>query len=198
MLIAVLLARWPSPSGRRFRVPRRRRRLHRDARQPRPDRGLAAAASLLIDYTLTVAVSIAAGVAAVTSAFPAARRQDPLSLAFLIVLTIGNLRASRSRRGCSASRYTPSSRDARRCLDGQRARDDRRVEPVVPVDPLPTSGAGMVSVFILLTAFANGCTALTGVEAVADGVPLFGEPARSRGADTGDDGGARRHDVRAG
>jgi len=58
------------------------------------------------------------------------------------------------------------------------------VEPVVPADPLPTYNSGMISVFILLTAFANGCTALTGVEAVADGVPLFRQPPAKNAART--------------
>jgi amino acid transporter len=58
------------------------------------------------------------------------------------------------------------------------------VEPVVPVDPLPTFDSGMIGMFVLLTAFANGCTALTGVEAVADGVPLFKEPSAKNASRT--------------
>jgi amino acid transporter len=71
---------------------------------------LVAAAALLIDYTLTVAVSIAAGVAAVTSAFPSLHvNRVELSLAFLAVLAIGNLRGIRESGGSSPSRPTSSS-----------------------------------------------------------------------------------------
>ena len=53
-----------------------------------------------------------------------------------------------------------------------------------PADPLPTFDTGMITMFLLLTAFANGCTALTGVEAVADGVPMFKEPPAKNAART--------------
>ena len=48
--------------------------------------------------------------------------------------------------------------------------------PVVTADPLPTLGTGSITLFVLLSAFANGCTAMTGVEAVSDGVPAFKAP----------------------
>jgi amino acid transporter len=143
-----------------------------------PTAGLAAAASLLIDYTLTVAVSITAGVAAITSAFPSLHvGKTVLSLAFLVLLTMGNLRGLKeSARVFGVPVYafllvmlTLIGTGAWRALTGT-------VEPVPPVDPLPTFNTGAITVFILMTAFANGCTALTGVEAVSDGVPLFKEP----------------------
>ena len=143
-----------------------------------PVAGLAAAASLLIDYTLTVAVSITAGVSAVTSAFPQLHvGKTWLSLAFLVVLTTGNLRGLKeSVRVFGVPVYlflgvmmTLIATGTLRALFGT-------VEPVPAVDPLHTFNTGTIGVFILLTAFANGCTALTGVEAVADGVPMFKEP----------------------
>ena len=72
-------------------------RLHRLEGQPRRSTpALIAAAALLIDYTLTVAVSIAAGVAAVTSAFPSLHvNRVELSLVFLAILAVGNLRGIR-------------------------------------------------------------------------------------------------------
>jgi amino acid transporter len=151
-----------------------------------PIAGLSAAASLLIDYTLTVAVSITAGVAALTSAFPSLHvGKIWLSLAFLLVLTTGNLRGVKE----SAKLFgvpvyaflgvmlTLIATGAYRMLSGT-------VEPVAAVDPLPTFQNGANTTFILLTAFANGCTALTGVEAVADGVPSFKEPPATNAART--------------
>ena len=151
-----------------------------------PIAGLAAAASLLIDYTLTVAVSITAGVSAVTSAFPSLHvGKTLLSLVFLIVLTTGNLRGLKeSVRVFGVPVYAflgvmlaLIATGAVRALTGT-------VEPVPPVDPLPTFNTSAVTTFILLTAFANGCTALTGVEAVADGVPLFKKPPATNAART--------------
>ena len=148
--------------------------------------GLAAAASLLIDYTLTVAVSITAGVAAVTSAFPSLHvGKIWLSLVFLLLLTTGNLRGVKeSTRLFGVPVYaflavmlTLIATGAVRAMTGA-------AEPVIPVDPLPALNSGMVTMFILLTAFANGCTALTGVEAVSDGVPLFREPPAKNAART--------------
>jgi amino acid transporter len=151
-----------------------------------PIAGLAAAASLLIDYTLTVAVSITAGVAAITSAFPSLHvGKTWLSLALLLVLTTGNLRGLKeSTRLFGVPVYaflgvmlTLIATGAVRAAAGS-------VVPVEPADVLPTFNTGMVTTFMLLTAFANGCTALTGVEAVADGVPLFREPPAKNAART--------------
>lgn len=144
-----------------------------------PIAGLSAAASLLIDYTLTVAVSITAGVAAVTSAFPSLHvGKTWLSLAFLVLLTTGNLRGLKeSVRVFGVPVYAFLAVMLGLILTGGVRVMLGGVEPVPPIDPLPTFDTGMVTTFILLTAFANGCTALTGVEAVADGVPLFKDPA---------------------
>ena len=151
-----------------------------------PTAGLAAAASLLIDYTLTVAVSITAGVSAVTSAFPELHvGKTWLSLVFLALLTFGNLRGLKESArlfgvpvyGFLAVMLSLILTGAIRVLIGG-------VEPVAADDPLPTFNTGAITWFILLTAFANGCTALTGVEAVADGVPMFKEPPARNAART--------------
>jgi amino acid transporter len=148
-----------------------------------PIAGLAAAASLLIDYTLTVAVSITAGVAALTSAFPSLHLGKTwLSLAFLVVLTTGNLRGLKeSARLFGVPVYAFLVVMLGLIVSGAVRALWGTVAPVIPVDPLPTLDSGMITTFLLLTAFANGCTALTGVEAVADGVPMFQEP-RARNA----------------
>jgi len=137
---------------------------------------LVAAAALLIDYTLTVAVSIAAGVAALTSAFPSLHvSRVELSLIFMVVLAVGNLRGIReSGRIFSVPTYffiggilVLLGVGAWRAFTGS----------LVPVPDhaaaLPVHELGL---FVILTAFANGCTAMTGVEAVSNGVPAFRKP----------------------
>jgi amino acid transporter len=144
--------------------------------------GLVAAASLLVDYTLTVSVSISAGVLATTSAIP---RLDPyrveLCLLFLALLMIGNLRGIRESGRIFAvptyffivSMFVLILAGAYRYFTGV----------LVPLDlPLPAhAGTKPLTIFLLLTAFANGCTAMTGVEAVSNGVPAF-RPPESRNA----------------
>ena len=138
---------------------------------------LAAAASLLIDYVLTVAVSVAAGVAALTSAFPQwAPYRVEVALAFVAILMIGNLRGVReSGRIFAVPTYFfivavlgMLALGAWRYLTGA----------VTPPHELahPATATGLLTRFALLTAFSNGCTAMTGVEAVSNGVPAFRKP----------------------
>jgi amino acid transporter len=151
-----------------------------------PTAGLTAAASLLIDYTLTVAVSITAGVSAVTSAFPSLHvGRTWLSLAFLTLLTFGNLRGLKeSARLFGVPVYAFLTVMLGLIVTGAVRALTGGIEPVPPTDVLPTYNTGMITTFLLLTAFANGCTALTGVEAVADGVPMFKEPPARNAATT--------------
>ena len=139
--------------------------------------GLIAAASLLVDYTLTVAVSISAGVLAITSAFPQLHTyRVEMCLAFLAILMIGNLRGIReSGRIFAVPTYffvfsviVLLAAGIYRYLTGA----------IVPVEVAlpPSEGHEPLTVFLLLTAFANGCTAMTGVEAVSNGVPAFYPP----------------------
>ena len=146
---------------------------------------LVAAAALLIDYTLTVAVSIAAGVAALTSAFPSLHvNRVELSLGFLVVLAIGNLRGIReSGRIFSVPTYffivmilLLEAVGIWRYVSGS-------IHPIDTVNPLPL-GNTMIGTFVLLTAFWNGCTAMTGVEAVSNGVPAFRPPEAKNAAQT--------------
>jgi amino acid transporter len=142
-----------------------------------PMAGLIAAASLLVDYTLTVAVSISAGVLAITSAFP---QLEPyrveMCLAFLAVLTIGNLRGIRESGNIFAvPTYFFVFSIALLLLAGLYRYFSGGIVPVeVPLPP--NAGQHPVTTFLLLTAFANGCTAMTGVEAVSNGVPAFHPP----------------------
>jgi len=144
---------------------------------------LIAAASLLIDYVLTVSVSIAAGVAAITSAFPQWQPHAvALCLAFVLMLMLGNLRGIREAGQLFAgptyffivSMLAMIAVGAVRYFTGT-------LQPLPPPEhPLPP-GTTALPLFVLLTAFSNGCTALTGVEAVSNGVPAF-RPPESRNA----------------
>jgi amino acid transporter len=151
-----------------------------------PTAGLAAAASLLIDYSLTVAVSITAGVAAITSAFPSLHIGKVwFSLALLAILMTGNLRGVKeSARLFGVPVYAFLVVMLGLIVTGTVRAMSGNAAPVEPPDPLANYDTGMVTTFILLTAFANGCTALTGVEAVADGVPSFREPPAKNAART--------------
>ena len=146
---------------------------------------LVAAAALLIDYTLTVAVSIAAGVAALTSAFPALHvSRVELSLGFMTVLALGNLRGVReSGRLFSVPTYffiggilVLLAVGAWRWATGTIVPLDQAAANALPV--------GSLGLFAILTAFANGCTAMTGVEAVSNGVPAFRKPESKNAAAT--------------
>ena len=142
-----------------------------------PTAGLIAAASLLVDYTLTVSVSISAGVLAITSAFP---RTDvyrvEMCLAFLALLMVGNLRGIReSGRIFAVPTYFFVCSISALILAGLYHYVAGAV--VAVVEPLPAgAGHARLTTFLLLTAFANGCTAMTGVEAVSNGVPAFRPP----------------------
>src|SRR5689334_6402082 len=128
-----------------------------------PNAGLIAAASLLVDYTLTVSVSISAGVLAITSAFPNLDvYRVEMCLGFLAVLMFGNLRGIRESGNIFAaptyffilSMFVLLGAGLYQYLTGT----------YTPVDaPLPpAAGSGTLGTFLLLTAFANGCTAMTG------------------------------------
>ena len=144
--------------------------------------GLTAAAALLIDYTLTVSVSIAAGVAAIASAAPAvADHRVALSLGFVAVVTIANLRGVKEAGALFAlPTYTFVATmlclvavGLVRCVGGC---------PVAPVTGSVEAEAGL-TLFLVLRAFSSGATALTGVEAISNGVPAFRYP-QSRNAAT--------------
>ena len=147
--------------------------------------GLIAAASLLVDYTLTVSVSISAGVLAVTSAFPQldAYRVE-LCLGALAVLAMLNLRGIRE----SGQIFAVPTYFFVVCIFGLILAGLYRylTGSIVPVDaPLPEHvGTKPLTTLLLLTAFANGCTAMTGVEAVSDGVPAFAKPEAKNAAAT--------------
>jgi amino acid transporter len=138
---------------------------------------LIAAASLLIDYVLTVAVSVAAGVAAVTSAVPSlVPWRVELSLGLMAMLTVGHLRGVReSGRVFAVPAYFFIVIILVMLAVGAWRYFTNGVMALAP-EPVTTSTAGALTVFVLLRAFANGCTAMTGVEAVSNGVTVFKPP----------------------
>jgi amino acid transporter len=146
---------------------------------------LVAAGALLIDYVLTVAVSIAAGVAAITSALPNWHiNRVEMALGLVVVLMLGNLRGVReSGRIFSAPTYFFVGSLLMLIAVGVWRAMHGGVQPVEAVAPLRPIGEPL-TLFLLLTAFSNGCTAMTGVEAVSNGVPAFKSPEPKNAAAT--------------
>ena len=150
------------------------------------DASLVAASSLLIDYVLTVAVSVVAGVAAITSAVPSlAPHAVALSVAFVVLLTVVNLRGVKeSGRAFAVPTYGFVAVIYAMLIVGfakVAAGSGLTAESAhLGVKTVAHTG-GLLTVFLVLRAFASGCTALTGVEAVSNGVPAF-KPPKSRNA----------------
>lgn len=137
--------------------------------------GLVAAAALLIDYVLTAAVSLTAGVAAIASAFPELwQYRVEIALVLLIIISIANLRGLREAGTLIAfpvylflgSYFIMIAYGfVRLLIEG----------PGTPVVPIPAA-AESVTLFLILHTFSSGCTALTGVEAISNGVTVFNPP----------------------
>ncbi|OGL08059.1 MAG: amino acid permease [Candidatus Rokubacteria bacterium RIFCSPLOWO2_02_FULL_73_56] len=138
--------------------------------------GLVAGSALLIDYTLTVAVSVSAGIAAVTSAVPGLfPYRVVLCVAALALIAYGNLRGLReSGRLFALPSYLFIAGFLVLIATGF-ARYAIRGEPTAPPTEVEAP-LGALSVFLVLRAFASGAVALTGIEAVADGVQAFKPP----------------------
>lgn len=141
--------------------------------------GLLAASALMIDYVLNVAVGISAGIGALVSAFPALHRYTLwLCLLTLLLITLVNLRGTKES-GVAfavptylflASFFVLLGLGVARALLA-----GGHPQAVVPPPALPAAGAA-VSAWLMIRAFASGCTAMTGVEAVSNGIGAFREP----------------------
>ncbi|HUW09415.1 MAG TPA: APC family permease, partial [Anaerolineae bacterium] len=137
--------------------------------------GLIAAAALLVDYLLTAAVSVTAGVAAIASAFPALwPYRVSLALGLLFIVTLANLRGLRETGTLMAvpvylflATYLPMLiyGVARLVMDGPGTATVATTGPALSLTAL-----------LVLRAFSSGCTALTGIEAISNGVPAFRSP----------------------
>jgi amino acid transporter len=141
-----------------------------------PTAGLIAGGALLIDYVLTVSVSVAAGVAALTSAVPwLLTHRVLLGIAFTAAIAYANLRGVReSGRVFAVPTYLFIVTFSALVGTGL----VRWVTGTLPPAPAPAAVATTQALtwFLVLRAFASGCTALTGVEAISNGVPAFKPP----------------------
>jgi len=138
---------------------------------------LVAGASLLTDYVLTVAVSISAGVAAVTSAVPTLHdHRVLLAVVFIAVIMAINLRGVRESGTVFAA---PTYLFLFAILAMLVAGGVRLLiggPPPAEINAVPIEGGQALTIFLILRAFASGCAALTGTEAISDGVPAFKPP----------------------
>jgi amino acid transporter len=144
--------------------------------------GLVAAAALLIDYFLTVSVSVAGGLLAITTALPeleAARVE--LGVAFIALITIGNLRGIREAGVVFAgpTYFYAASVLGILAIGFFRVITGDIPAPVAP--PKVLEGSEALGAFLILRAFASGSVGLTGTEAVADGITAFRKPEARNG-----------------
>ena len=142
--------------------------------------GLLAAAALLLDYVMNVAVGISAGMGALISAVPALHRYLlPLCLFALVFVAFINLRGVRES-GLAFALPTYLFVGTLTLVlilgIGKVLMSGGHPTPVVASPALPAA-TGAVTLWLLLRAFASGCTAMTGVEAVSNGVTAFAKPA---------------------
>lgn len=145
--------------------------------------GLLAAAALMIDYVLNVAVGISAGIGAVISAIPKLQPHTlSLCLGVLVLLILVNLRGIRE----TGFVFMLPTYLFVGCLSAVLGIGFFKVMlsgghpiPAIPPPKVPAATAA-VSIWLLLKAFASGCTAMTGVEAVSNGVTAFREPRTKR------------------
>lgn len=146
--------------------------------------GLIAGGSLLVDYILTVAVSVSAGTDAITSAFPSLHAHNVvIASIFVLFITILNLRGVTESASILAypvylfvlALFILISVGIYNILTGH-------VSPALHT-PIGTPVVG-ISLFLLLRAFASGSSALTGVEAISNAIPNFKNPAPNNAAKT--------------
>ncbi len=142
---------------------------------------LVAGASMLVDYILTVAVSVSAGVAAIVSAFQnLAPYRVELCVSFIVVVTLANLRGIKE----SGALFAPPTylyvlSLASLIIVGLYKVYFQDLGPIDHSDAYAQellSGQKTLTIFFFLKAFSSGAVALTGIEAVADGVPAFEKP----------------------
>jgi amino acid transporter len=152
--------------------------------------GLVAGASLMVDYVLTVAVSISAGVAAIIS-IPAfsglADQRVPLGVGLIVLITLANMRGIKeSGRIFAIPTYVYMLILGALILIGLAQAFFGDSSPV-PFDPKASEApfdGGSLGVFLILKGFSSGAVALTGVEAISNGVPAFRRPESRNAAAT--------------
>ena len=155
-----------------------------------PSWGLLVASALLVDYVLTVAVSISSGANYLTTIFPGLRGSEvPIAVALIIFLTLVNLRGTREA-GTAFAIPTYAYMIAIavmiivgfvRLFMGNLPMADSAAYDIHAASSHLDGLTGLGGVFLLMRAFSSGCAALTGVEAISNGVPNFKRP-KSRNA----------------
>jgi amino acid transporter len=149
--------------------------------------GLIAASALLVDYMMTVVVSTVAGVVAITSAVPSlSPHKVILAIGFVLLITLANLRGVKESGtvfavptyGFIVAIFIMVTIGLMQCLGG--------CPQAAAVEPIPGLAAtgGAVGLWIILRAFSSGSTALTGVEAISNGVSAFRRPQARNAAET--------------
>jgi amino acid transporter len=139
--------------------------------------GLVAAAALLIDYTLTAAVSLMAGTQALSSLDPSLLPYEvPIALVLLVLVGWANLRGVKEAgRVFAVPTYAFVVMIALLSVAG--LKDLTFHHGWTPDAPPLTAGLEPIGLFLILRAFSSGCSAMTGIEAIANGVKVFREPA---------------------
>ena len=155
-----------------------------------PNWGLLVASALLVDYVLTVAVSISSGANYLTTIFPGLRGSEvPIAVGLIIFLTLVNLRGTREA-GTAFAIPTYAYMIAIavmiivgfvRLFMGNLPMADSAAYDIHAASSHLDGLTGLGGVFLLMRAFSSGCAALTGVEAISNGVPNFKRP-KSRNA----------------
>jgi len=137
--------------------------------------GLVAAAALLVDYVLTVAVSVAAGVAAITSALPSLQdHKVVLGVVFVAAIALANIRGVReSGRIFAIPTYFFIVSFGVLLVGGFYRLLTGTLESVTEPPPVAMEA---LTWFLVLRAFSSGCTAMTGTEAISNGIPAFRAP----------------------
>ncbi|WP_146925256.1 APC family permease [Cellulomonas xylanilytica] len=155
--------------------------------------GVTVASALLVDYVLTVAVSISSGAQYAASAFPALRGHEvPFAIGLVVLLTIANLRGVKE----SGSLFALpvylfmlaigliAVVGSIQLLTGNLTMAESSGFELAPDAAFDQGLTGLAGFFLILRAFASGCAALTGVEAISNGVPAFKKPKSKNAATT--------------
>jgi amino acid transporter len=150
---------------------------------------LTAASALLVDYVMTVAVSVVSGVVAITSAFPSLHRHAVvLAVGFVVLLMVANLRGVKeSGRAFAVPTYSFITLTfVMFAVAAVKASSNSGLPRASTASQTFTHShlAGLALILLTLKAFASGCTALTGVEAISNGVPSFRKPKARNAAKT--------------
>ncbi|NKY39462.1 amino acid permease [Cellulomonas septica] len=158
-----------------------------------PNAGVTVASALLVDYVLTVAVSISSGAQYAATAFPPLRGHEAVfAIGLVVLLTIANLRGVKESGSAFAIPVylfmfaigSLALFGAIRYFTGSLPLAESAGFDVAPEAGFDQGLAGLAGFFLILRAFASGCAALTGVEAISNGVPAFKKPKSKNAATT--------------